>query len=550
MYMSSYLLGLDFGTDSVRAMVAAAADGKEISSAVRYYTRWMEGKYCNPAENRFRQHPLDYLEAMEGAVLEALDNAPAGMRGKIRGIAVDTTGSTPVAVDRAGTPLSLLPGFTENPDAMFILWKDHSALKEAAEINELAHSWNGPDYTEYEGGIYSSEWFWAKVLHTLRTSQEVAENAFSWVEHCDWITAHLTGNTDPLTLKRSRCAAGHKAMWHESWDGLPSGKFLQKLDPLLKGIRDRLYADTWTSDTRAGFLSKEYRQKFGLGDEVAIAVGAFDAHMGAVGGQIREGDLLRIIGTSTCDIMVTGKKDLGKKIVPGICGQVDGSVIPGTIGLEAGQSAFGDVYAWFREVLMWLPRTAAVISEEEIRQLAEKAIPLLGEAAAKIPLTKKDGIALDWLNGRRTPDANQHLKAAVTGLSLGTSAPAIFKSLVEATAFGSRRIVDRFRENGVEIKSVVALGGVAKKSDYVMQTLSDVLEMPIKVVKSEQACALGAAMFAGVASGIYERVEEARDKMGSGFEKEYQPDGSKTEIYRKLYRKYLRLGKFVEKKLT
>ncbi len=277
-----------------------------------------------------------------------------------------------------------------------------------------------------------------------------------------------------------------------------------------------------------------------------VSVGAFDAHMGAVGGQIREGDLLRIIGTSTCDIMVTGAENLGKKVVPGICGQVNGSVIPGTIGLEAGQSAFGDVYAWFRDVMMWLPRAGGRLSEEELSAMAAEAIPLLGEAAAQIPVTENDTLALDWLNGRRTPDANQNLKAALTGLSLGTSAPEMFKALVEATAFGSRRIVERFRENGVEIRSVVALGGVAKKSAYVMQTLSNVLEMPIKVVRSEQACALGASMFAAVAAGIYDKVEEARDRMGSGFEKEYHPESSKTEVYRKLYKKYLRLGKFME----
>ncbi len=548
--MSSLLLGLDFGTDSVRAMVVEAVNGHEVSSAVCNYPRWMKGLYCNASENRFRQHPLDYLEAMEKAVIEALDHAPSNARKHIKGISVDTTGSTPVAVDRAGTPLALLPGFGENPNAMFILWKDHTAVAEAAEINDLAHNWDGPDYTKYEGGIYSSEWFWAKILHVLREDTQVVKNAFSWVEHCDWITAQLTGNTEPLTLKRSRCAAGHKAMWHESWEGLPSEEYLVRLDPLLEGLRGCLYEDTYTSDTRAGYLSEEYCEKFGLSGDVSIGVGAFDAHVGAVGGQIREGDLVRIIGTSTCDIMVTGEKNLGNKVVPGICGQVNGSVIPGTIGLEAGQSAFGDVYAWFRDMLMWLPRTDGHLSEGDVSRLADRAIQLLGEAAALIPVTANDSVAIDWLNGRRTPDANQNLKAAVSGLSLGTGAPEIFKALVEATAFGSKRIVDRFRENGVEIKSVVALGGVARKSDYVMQTLSNVLEMPIKVVRSEQACALGATMFAAVAAGLYTKVEEARDKMGSGFEKEYSPDHAKSGIYLNLYKKYFKLGQFIEEELT
>jgi len=410
---------------------------------------------------------------------------------------------------------------------MFILWKDHTAVKEAEEINYLAKSWGGIDYTRFEGGVYSSEWFWAKILHIMREDEDVRAQAYSWVEHCDWIPALLTGKTDPLTLKRSRCAAGHKAMWHESFGGLPSEEFLVKLDPLLQGIRERLYTDTYTCDVSVGNLTEEWAARLGLSPGVKVGVGAFDAHLGAVGGEISTGYLSKVMGTSTCDMLVAPLKEFGDKLVQGICGQVDGSITPGMLGLEAGQSAFGDVYAWFRNLLLWpveqilgdshlLDQKAKENLKEEI---ADKIIPLLSDHAATIPLEESGIVALDWLNGRRTPDANQNLKAAITGLNLGSDAPRIFRALVEATAFGSKKIVDRFISEGVEIKGVIALGGVAKKSPFVMQVVADVLNMPIKVARAEQACALGSAMAAAVVGGIYGTIEEAQKAIGkcSGF---------------------------------
>ena len=350
---STLVLGMDFGTDSLRTLILDTADGSEISSAVRPYSRWTRGLYCDPVQNMFRQHPLDYLEAMEQGVRESLQKAPPGTADRIVGISVDTTGSTPVAVDAGGVPLALTPGFMENPNAMFVLWKDHTAIQEAEEINTLARSPGGVDYTRYEGGVYSSEWFWAKLLHILRHDAAVRAAAFSWVEHCDWIPALLTGNIDPLRIKRSRCAAGHKAMWHASWDGLPSEEFLVRLDPLLAGLRARLYTSTYTSDVSAGRLTTEWATRLGLSPGVTVGVGAFDAHMGAVGGEIRIHALVKIMGTSTCDMLVVPSEDIGTRTIRGICGQVDGSILPGMIGLEAGQSAFGDIYAWFRDLLLW-----------------------------------------------------------------------------------------------------------------------------------------------------------------------------------------------------
>jgi L-ribulokinase len=552
--MDQFVIGIDYGTDSVRALIVNAQTGEELASSVFAYPRWKKGLFCDPAKNRFRQHPLDYTEGLLETVQGALSKCPKGTAEKVMALSVDTTGSTPVAVNRAGIPLSLLPEFENNPDAMFVLWKDHTAIREAEQINELARSWGGVDYTRYEGGIYSSEWFWAKVLHVIREDTSVAAAAFSWVEHCDWIPALLTGNQDPLQLKRSRCAAGHKAMWHPDWRGLPSDDFLSRLDPLLKGLRDRLYDQTYTSDVAAGTLSEEWAGKLGLSEKVVVGVGAFDAHLGAVGGEIKPYYLSKVMGTSTCDMLIAPAEVVGKTLVKGICGQVDGSITPGFVGLEAGQSAFGDVYAWFSKLMLWPVKEvigkSKLLNEQQKEKLLEETsgriLQDLSDAASLIPPGESGVLALDWLNGRRTPDANQELKGAITGLTLGTDAPRIFKALVEATAFGARAINERFIAEGVRIDGVIALGGVAKKSPFVMQTVCNVLNKPILVARSEQACALGTAMAASVAAGIHPDFITAQAKMGNGFELEYTPEKDKAAIYDELYANYCTLGAFVE----
>ncbi len=537
-----YIIGLDYGTDSVRALIVDQ-NGTEIATAVHYYARWKKGLYCNPSESQFRQHPLDYLEGMQTAIKTALSNAPTEVAPNVVGISVDTTGSTPVAVDRNGTPLALLPEFAENPNAMFILWKDHTANREAEEINHLAKQW-ATDYTKYVGGIYSSEWFWAKILRTLRVDAAVREAAFSWVEHCDWMSAELTGHTDPLTLKRSRCAAGHKAMWHEEFDGLPDEAFLTTLDPLLAGLRDRLYRDTFTAAEKMGHLSPKWAVTLGLSPEVVVGVGSFDAHMGAVGASIEPYALVRVMGTSTCDMLVAPNEEVGHLLIHGICGQVDGSILPGMLGMEAGQSAFGDVYAWFQQLLAW--PLLEFLEPQPAEQAIAQIIPALSEKAAQLPVTTHDAVALDWFNGRRTPDANHTLKGAISGLNLGSDAPKVFKALVEATAFGARSIVERFREEGVPIRQVIGIGGVSKKSPYVMQTLANVLQMPIKIVTSEQACALGAAICAAAAAGVYPDLHAAKAAMNSGFDATFEPDSAQAAVYNELYQRYRQLGAFME----
>jgi len=544
---NNLVIGVDYGTDSVRALLIDANTGEELATSVFDYPRWKDGLYCNSEKNQFRQHPLDYIEGMEFTIRDILKRVPQAAI-KVCAISVDTTGSTPVAVNENGTPLSLLPEFDENPDAMFILWKDHTSIQEADRINSLCRKWE-TDYSKYSGGIYSSEWFWSKVLHIINKNEDVANSAYSWVEHCDWIPALLTGNTDPLKLKRSRCAAGHKAMWNSEWGGLPSNKFLSVLNPAMNNLKDRLYSETYTSDSVAGTLSSEWAIRLGLHETVIVGVGGFDAHFGAVGGEIAPYYLSKVVGTSTCDMLVAPIKEIGKKLIHGICGQVEGSIIPGMLGMEAGQSAFGDIYAWFRDLLLWPLSNSLQKSQENdlfFSTLKSSLIQELSNAANKIPAGSFEILALDWLNGRRTPDANQYLKGAIIGLTLSTDAPKIFRALVESTAFGAKRIIERFKEEGIPIEGVIALGGVAKKSPFVMQILTDVLNVPIKVVRSENACALGASMFAAVAAGIYKNVKEAQTKMGSGFESNYIPIPENVAIYEILYRKYLKLGSFVE----
>ncbi len=553
MKKDNYVIGVDFGTDSVRSILVNAANGEEVSSSIFYYPRWKKGLYCNPSHNQFRQHPLDYVEGLEYTITACLQKAGPLIAADVKGISVDTTGSTPIAVDASGTPLALLPAFEDNPNAMFVLWKDHTSVKEAAELNQHAQKFD-INYLQFVGGIYSSEWFWAKLLHMLREDELVRKHCYSWVEHCDWIPFLLTGGNDVHQMKRGVCSAGHKSLWAEAFNGLPPDEFFSSWDPLLKGFTQKLFTDTYAADKAVGHLSTEWAQKLGLSSTVIVGIGAFDCHMGAVGGQIEPYHLSKVMGTSTCDMLVAPIDEVKGKLVKGICGQVPGSIIPGMMGMEAGQSAFGDAYAWFRNLLEWplknILANTTIVDQSTLEKIQaevhDKLIAELSKHAALLPLQEEDELAIDWLNGRRTPDANQLLKGAFAGLNLASDAPHVFKALAEATCFGARKIVDRFREEGIPVKGLIGLGGVAKKSSFIMQMMADVMNMPIRIHKSEQTCALGAAMFAATAAGIYPKVEDAMAAMGQGFDAVYHPAPSRVAIYEKRYQNYTRLGAFIE----
>lgn len=547
MKKTHYVIGVDFGTDSVRSVIISTADGAELVSSVFEYPRWKQKAYCNPSKNQFRQHPLDYIEGIEYTIRSTVEQVPVDVVNNIRSISICTTASTPVAVDAKGVPLALLPGFENNPNAMFVLWKDHTAIKEADEINYFAKNWGGVDYTKYSGSIYSSEWFWSKILHIYRTDHQVKDAAFSWVEHCDYMPALLVGDTDPLKMKRSRCAAGHKALWHENWGGLPESEFLAKLDSLLIGLKESLYTDTYTSDQVVGHLSAEWSLKLGISTEVTVGVGGIDAHFGAVGGGVKENTLTKVVGTSTCDMLVVAKETIKDQLITGVCGQVDGSIIPGMVGIEAGQSAFGDVYAWFIDLLSW-PVINGVDNEfapKDVSKFKRDLIYKLSKAAELVDPEESSLIAIDWFNGRRSPDTNANVKGAIINLDLGVSAPMVYRALVESTIFGSRAIVEWMREQGLRIDGIVALGGIAHKSAFVMQLMANIMNMPIHVTNSSQACALGSAIFAAVNSHVYSDVLAAQNAMCGKITKTYEPQSREVECYHQLYKDYKNLGLFI-----
>jgi L-ribulokinase len=539
--MKKYAIGVDYGTSSCRALVVDVTSGEEIASAVYAYAHGEDGVIVDKKDHFVaRQHPADYLEGMETAVTKAL-KAAKKTKGfaveNVIGIGVDTTGSTPIPVDKQGTPLCFSKEFRKNPNALAWLWKDHTAHAEAAEITEKAHQ-NDIDYTKKTGGVYSSEWFFSKILHCLRVDPKVFDAAFSWVELCDYLPAVLTGVTDPLKLKRSVCAAGHKAFFSKEWGGLPSKEFLSKLDPKLADLRDRLFNEAYPAGFKAGTLCKEWSRKLGLPETVAVSVGAFDAHMGAVGAGASEGHLVKIIGTSTCDITVA---PLSRKLadIPGVCGIVEGSVMEGYYGLEAGQSAVGDIFNWFVKNLV--PMAYA----KEAKDANISIHQLLTKKALRMKVGETGLMALDWNNGNRTIIVDQLLTGLLVGQTLHTKPEEIYRALIESTGFGARMIVERFEEFGVKVEDVIFTGGIADKNDFLNQTYADILGRPVKISRSSQTCALGAALFgavaAGKAAGGFSKAEEGQEIFCRFKSKVFTPIRKNADAYNALFGIYRKL---------
>ncbi|MGA2093196.1 MAG: ribulokinase [Sedimentisphaerales bacterium] len=537
-----YTIGLDYGTNSVRCVLVDIADGAEIGTAVYNYPTGQAGIILDKNNhNLARQNAADYVKGIEVTIKKALLLAKKADKkfdaSQVIGIGVDTTGSTPLPVDKNGLPLSSLPEFKKNPNAYAWLWKDHTGHSEAAEITALAKK-EHPEYLAKCGQTYSSEWFFSKILHCLRTDPKVFDAAYSWVECCDYIPAVLTGNEKPETMKRSRCAAGHKAMFNESWGGLPDKEFLAKLDPKLGDLRYRLYGESYTVETEAGKLTDKWAKKLGLKAGISVAVGAFDAHLGAIGSGIAPGKLVKIIGTSTCDMLVS---ESGKQLadIPGICGIVDGSILPGYFGLEAGQSAVGDIFNWFVNYIQ--PGGKAAGSHEQLTKKAAKLKP--GQSGL---------LALDWNNGNRTILVDQRLTGLLLGQTLHTRPEEIYRALIEATAFGALTIINRFEEYGVKVEEVINCGGIAEKNPLLMQIYADVTGREMKISRSAQSCALGAAIAAAVAAGPpkgetspkaggHSNFAQAQAAMCGIKKTTYKPIAENHAVYKKLYTLYKRL---------
>jgi len=536
-----FSIGVDYGTNSVRALIVDLSDGSEVASSVYQYPSGDAGVIIDSKDPLLaRQNPADYINGFYHSVSQAVKKAKKhGFKPElVAGIGIDTTGSTPIPVDRDGIPLAFFPEFKNVLAAQAWLWKDHTAFAEAVKITEMAQHADFK-YLDKCGGRYSSEWYWSKIWHCMKENPRVFKAAYSWVELADFIPAFLTGNTDPNTLIRCICAAGHKAMFHEQWGGLPSEAFLHSLDPDLVPLRSRYNQVAQTSDRKAGELCKAVADKTGLMPGTPVAVGAFDCHMGAVGAGIKPGTLVKIIGTSTCDVMVHpiirpegGDRNTVQPLVdiPGLCGIVPGSVLPGMYGLEAGQSAVGDIFNWFVKNLAPAEFTSRGDGHVNLERAAAKLLP--GESGL---------LALDWNNGNRTVLVDQQLTGQIIGMTLHSSAPEIYRTLIEATAFGALTIIKRLEEYGVQVKEVINCGGIAEKSPLTMQIYADVCNMPMKISRSPQTCALGAAIFGAVAGGAYKSVEAAQKKMTGTKPTVYKPNKKAVSVYAKLYALYREL---------
>jgi len=533
-----FLIGLDYGTNSVRCLIVDIANGNELGTAVHEYETGEAGIILDPSDhNLARQNPADYLKGTQVCIKKALKAAKQKDKSfdpnQIIGIGVDTTGSTPLPVDKNGTPLALLDEFKDNPNAHAWLWKDHTGYAEAAEITELAKK-EHPEYLAKCGGTYSSEWFFSKILHCLRVDPNVFDAAYTWVEHADWMPAVLTGTDTPDKLKRCRCAAGHKAMFNDNWDGYPDAEFLSKLDPKLGKLRQTLSEKTFAVDVAAGNLTAQWAKKLGLPAGIPVAMGAFDAHLGAVGAGIKEGVLVKIIGTSTCD-MVVAPNDAKLPDVPGICGIVDGSILPGYFGLEAGQSAVGDIFNWFVNYIQ--PGGKKAGSHDALTEKAALLMP--GQSGL---------LALDWNNGNRTILVDQRLTGLLLGQTLHTKPEEIYRALIEATAFGALTIINRFEEYGVKINEVVNCGGIAEKNALLMQIYADVIGREMKIARSAQSCALGSAIAAAVVSGparpaggVYKSFADAQSAMCGIKQTSFKPIPENHNVYQQLYKLYKQL---------
>lgn len=544
----NYVIGIDFGTDSARAILVDVSDGREMASCTSYYKRWAKGLYCDTSIDRYRQHPLDYIESLEEVLTGVLSDCPD--KGRVKAIAIDSTGSSPCLADANLKPLSLYPEFSEDPDAMFVLWKDHTSEKEAARIIDLCTSGEFPNYICHTGNTYSAECFWCKVAHVLHSSDVLREKAVTVIEECDFIPALLTGCKDVSELKTSRGVSGEKWLWAKEWGGFPPREFFEALDPVLLPMLDHMPDPHYYCEEAAGRLCEEWAAKLGLSTDVVIGVGNIDSYSGAVGGGVAYKKMVMNMGTSACYIAVVPTEIMAGRLIDGVFGQVDGMILPGHDGFEVGLSSFGDAFAWLRRLLSWpIEQLLPDDADPGLKQkMIERILPALTVEAEKLPLRLEAPLATDYFNGRRNPVLNTSITASLTRLKIHTSAPELFYAIVESTAFATKAILDHMDSRNVAIDELVAVGGVAQKSPFVMQLMADVVQREISVSATKNAGAMGAAIHAAVASGLYPNVRAAQEAMCPPVISTYRPtaDQARIDLLMKRYERYLDLVHFTE----
>lgn len=549
---AEYVIGLDYGTDSVRAVLVNAKNGENITTSIYSYPRWQSGRYCKPDSFQFRHHPLDYVEGAEHTIRDIVDRYPSEVA-QVKAISVDTTASTPCLVDEHLVPLSLKERYKDNPDAMFVLWKDHTAEVESQEINRLCKAAK-VNYARHTGNYYSAECFWSKVLHLVRNNKDLDRDTFTAIELCDWIPAILAGVGDIRSHKVSHCAAGSKHLWSEEWGGFPPTEFFEALHPSLVKIVENMNSTNYTADQAVGTLSEHWAKRLGLSTDVVIGVGNIDSHSGAVGAGVSQGSVVLNIGTSACYMAVMPTDKFGTQMIDGVFGQVNSSIVPGMVGFELGLSAFGDVYAWLKRLLCYTlketmadtPFLDARTKNKILKRAEETAIGRLSKDAEKLKIKFESPVATDWLNGRRSPNPDSSLTGTISGISLATSAPEIYYALVEATAFATKAAIDHMRNNGIEVNKLIGVGGVSQKSPFVMQTLANVLQECIYVTDVQQAGAMGAACYAATTAGIYSSIFEAQKSMCNPKYTVYTPDPTTSELLMRRYERYVAVGQFSE----
>lgn len=544
----NYVIGLDYGSDSVRAILLDVATGEVLSSAVNLYSRWGKGLYSDSAKSQFRHHPLDYIEGLEDVLGKVIADCPAP--DAIKAIGIDCTASTLCLADENCVPLSLHEEYQDNPDAMFVLWKDHTATLESAQINELCNK-SDVKYNMQSGFHYSAECYWSKVIHLLRNSPELRQKAHLAIDVCDWLPALLCGCTNAADFKTGKCIASIKLMWSESWGGYPPAEFFEKIEPAVLPILKNIPQNPQLNDKPVGTLCKEWAEKLGLSTDVVIGTGLIDSYSGGIGAGVKHGTIALNLGTSSCYMATMPVEKIGDKVIEGLFGQAKDCIIPGMVGFEAGLSAFGDAYAWVKRTLCWSLEALKKSDDPQVRQAAEeredKILADLNVAAAQLNITENTPVATDHINGRRSPEPSSTLKSGMMGISISTTAPEIFYAYAEATAFGTRYIMDHLEENGVDIYELIGVGGIAQKSPFVMQLLADACGKTIHVSSCNYSCALGAAICASVAAGIYPDIQAAQKALCPSNSATYNPNPDKAELLEKRYEKYRDLSRFSQK---